>query len=131
MLPLVSVHTYQVRVQTSDVSGAGTDADVYVKLCGTRGDTGKRHLKSSLRGRSNKFESGGVEKFEVLAVALGDVERVVVGHDGDGFGSGWHLHSVTVKDLSAQEGEKSKFYFPCDRYVLVSGTPYTCTITSR
>ena len=50
---------------------------------------------------------------ELRAVDLGDVERVVVGHDADGFGSGWHLHSVLVKDTD--RAENNKFYFHCDR----------------
>ena len=107
------VYKYRIRVQTSDVSYAGTDADVYVKLCGERGDTGKRHLKASLKNKLNKFEKGGTERFEIDAVDLGRVERVVVGHNAEGFGAGWHLHSIVVRNMDDESSKRYKF--PADR----------------
>ena len=38
---------YQVLVDTGKVTGADTDANVYVNLYGERGDTGKRVLVNS------------------------------------------------------------------------------------
>ena len=38
------VHDYCVEVYTGDKFGAGTDANVYLEICGDRGDTGQRHL---------------------------------------------------------------------------------------
>ena len=112
MLP---VYKYRIRVETSDVSYAGTDADVYVKLCGERGDTGKRHLKASLKNKMNKFEKGHTERFEVKAVDLGRIERVVVGHNAEGFGAGWHLHSIVVRNMDVDTS--TRYLFPADRYV--------------
>ncbi len=48
--------SYKVVVATSDVRGAGTDADVYVTLYGALGDTGERRLDNA----ANNFERGQV-----------------------------------------------------------------------
>jgi hypothetical protein len=36
-----------VTVHTSDISGAGTDANVFINLFGTKGESGVRDLKVS------------------------------------------------------------------------------------
>ena len=54
-----TVLEYSVEVYTKDESGAGTDSNVYLEICGKRGDTGKRKLQSS-ETEGNKFESGKV-----------------------------------------------------------------------
>jgi hypothetical protein len=41
-----------------------------------------------------------------------DLKRVVVGHDGKGFGAGWFLDKVVVKP--GEDGD-SKYIFHCDR----------------
>jgi hypothetical protein len=48
--------TFRVAVTTSDVRGAGTDANVAIVLYGEKGDTGERKLESS----ANDFERGKV-----------------------------------------------------------------------
>lgn len=47
---------FRVAVTTSDVRGAGTDANVALVLYGEKGDTGERKLESS----ANDFERGKV-----------------------------------------------------------------------
>lgn len=47
---------YRVTVYTTDVRGAGTDADVYLVIYGQNGDTGERKLDNS----TNNFERGKV-----------------------------------------------------------------------
>ena len=54
---------------TGDVSGAGTDANVFVILYGTLGDTGKRELKQ--KGR-NLFERKQKDEFVIEALDLGE-----------------------------------------------------------
>jgi hypothetical protein len=44
--------SYRVMVKTSDLRGAGTDADVFLTIYGPKGDTGERVLDNS----SNNFE---------------------------------------------------------------------------
>lgn len=57
---MISVREYVVCTLTGDGFGSGTDADVYVKLIGTIGDTGKRFLVHNLEKTEHKFESGQV-----------------------------------------------------------------------
>ena len=45
---------YKVTVHTSDIRGAGTDADVFCAIYGERGTTGERVLDTS----ANNFERG-------------------------------------------------------------------------
>jgi hypothetical protein len=45
-------------VATSDLRGAGTDADVFLTLFGDRGDSGERRLDSS----ADDFERGKVRE---------------------------------------------------------------------
>ncbi len=43
--------SYRVLVKTSDIRGAGTDADVFLTIYGPKGDTGERPLDNS----ANKY----------------------------------------------------------------------------
>ena len=58
-------------VVTGDERGAGTDANVYITIYGTNGDTGKRELKQKFR---DLFERGRTDKFQVEAIDLGKLE---------------------------------------------------------
>ena len=42
------METYNVYVTTSDKKGAGTDANVYIIICGEDGDTGKWKVKHKM-----------------------------------------------------------------------------------
>lgn len=48
-----------VEVYTGDVSGGGTDANVFLIIYGDKGDTGERKLHQSETNR-DKFERGKV-----------------------------------------------------------------------
>jgi hypothetical protein len=58
LLIMSSEIDYEVKVVTGDVSGAGTDANVFINMSGDLGDTGERQLKSS--NNINKFERNQV-----------------------------------------------------------------------
>lgn len=53
---------YEVTVWTSDISKAGTDANVFIQMYGTDGKTDEIVLNN----RSDNFERGMKEKFKVL-----------------------------------------------------------------
>ena len=48
-----------MEVFTGDISGAGTDANVFLNIFGDRGDTGERKLHQSETNK-DKFERGRV-----------------------------------------------------------------------
>lgn len=98
-------------VKTSDIRGAGTDANVFIQLFGEKNDSGKIPLETS-KNNKNKFERGNEDIFEVKEADIGDLRKVRVGHDGKGPGAGWHLKEIIVD--APKLGKKWRF--PCDRW---------------
>lgn len=61
-----SVVPYEIKIYTSDVFGAGTDADVFIVLYGQKGVcTQQKHLCVNKRERRLCFERGAVDMFIV------------------------------------------------------------------
>ncbi|KAG8570827.1 hypothetical protein GDO81_011437 [Engystomops pustulosus] len=105
---LIPVNQYIVSVHIGDHWGAETLANVYITLYGERGDSGARKLhKSSNPG--DKFTRNKVDSFEVEAVSLGELRKVVLGHDREGYGAGMYLKMVTIRE--AQES-LTEWIFP-------------------
>uniref|UniRef100_A0A3Q3FTN1 Lipoxygenase homology PLAT domains 1b n=1 Tax=Labrus bergylta TaxID=56723 RepID=A0A3Q3FTN1_9LABR len=103
-----------VTVCTGNVGGSGTDASVFLNLIGDRGDTGDRQLVNC-KNNVNKFEKGNLDEFLVEAVAIGQVCRVRIGHDGKGGGCGWFLDKVVVREDGQAEAQAVEF--PCNRWL--------------
>ena len=61
---LVTAKKYTVNVYTGDVSGAGTDANVFCTIFGDKGDSGERKLHKS-ETYSDKFERAHVSVIKV------------------------------------------------------------------
>ncbi|KAM3939741.1 lipoxygenase homology domain-containing protein 1 [Leptodactylus fuscus] len=110
VLPIVK---YRVTVHTGNVSGSGTDANVFICLFGDLGDTGERFL-IDCKNNMNKFEKGNADEFIIEAVTLKQVRRVRIGHDGKGGGCGWYMDKVVVKEEGKPETEAIEF--PCNRW---------------
>ena len=100
--------SYNVKVKTGDVRNAGTDARVMLKIFGEKGDSGNRHLKNS-DNTSNKFERNRLDEFRLEADDLGKLEKIRIGHNGKGIGSGWFLDFVEI-DVPSQ-GLRYKYGF--------------------
>ena len=64
--------TYNVYVKTGDVSKAGTDANVHLKIFGEKGDTGILKLENA-ESTSNKFERNRTDHFVLHAEDIGKV----------------------------------------------------------
>ncbi|KAG9471796.1 hypothetical protein GDO78_022716 [Eleutherodactylus coqui] len=110
VLPVIK---YRVTVFTGNVSGSGTDANVFLCLFGDLGDTGERFL-IDCKNNVNKFEKGNGDEFIIEAVTLKKVRRVRIGHDGKGGGCGWYMDKVLVKEEGQPDSEAIEF--PCDRW---------------
>lgn len=82
---------YDIEVYTSDVKGAGTDANVDVTLNGTEGSFGPLRLETS----KNNFERNRCDKFQCECL-VGELQSISIGHDGKGLFSAWHLNKVVV-----------------------------------
>lgn len=83
-LPVV---VYTVEVYTGSVPGADTDAQPYIQLNGSRGDSGQRLLFKELQGHSKPFEQSQMDVYEVEAVSLDDIQSVLLGHKAHGKGN--------------------------------------------
>ncbi|XP_060788698.1 lipoxygenase homology domain-containing protein 1 [Neoarius graeffei] len=112
---MVKKTTYIIQVKTSDIAGAGTDANVSMIVFGENGDTGTLALKES--SNRNKFERSQVDVFcfsDILS--LGELCKVRVWHDNKGLAPGWHLENIDIND----EFMSQTFRFPCDRWLAKS-----------
>ncbi|XP_077208521.1 oxygen-regulated protein 1 [Paroedura picta] len=103
------VHKYIICVHTGDRWGSETFANLYITLYGERGDTGVRQLQNSLAAEE-KYQRNKVDSFMVEAVSLGHLKKIVVGHDGEGYGAGIYLKMITVKK---SENSDKEWLFPC------------------
>ncbi len=101
-----------MSVVTSDLSNAGTNSNVFIQLFGDKHDSGKIPLESSFTNK-NAFERGQTDKFEVKEADVGEIRKILIGHDGRGIGSGWHLKEVIID--APKLGKKWRF--PCGRWL--------------
>uniref|UniRef100_A0A8B9LQ53 Lipoxygenase homology domains 1a n=1 Tax=Astyanax mexicanus TaxID=7994 RepID=A0A8B9LQ53_ASTMX len=109
---MVELTIYTVSVKTSDTSGAGTDARVWMIIFGENGDTGTFALKES--NNTNKFERKQTDTFRFEDIlSLGELSKIRVWHDNTGPAAGWHLEYVDVHD----DIMGKKFRFQCDRWL--------------
>ena len=102
---------YEITVITSDLRGAGTDANVFVVLYGARGNTAELRLDN----KRENFERGRRDEFRLRAADVGAVEKVRIGHDNCGASSGWHLDKVVVQNRTASDA--APVVFPCDLWL--------------
>ena len=66
-----------MSVKTGDIRGAGTDANVFLKIFGTTGDTGSLQLRQS-ENAWDKFERGRTDLFKMEATDIGKVREACV-----------------------------------------------------
>lgn len=59
-------------MKTGDIRHGGTDANVFLKIFGSLGDTGNLQLKTT-DSSINKFERGRTDVFRIEAQDIGDV----------------------------------------------------------
>ncbi|XP_055880340.1 lipoxygenase homology domain-containing protein 1-like isoform X1 [Biomphalaria glabrata] len=90
---------YEVQVRTGNVKFAGTDANVYIIIEGTKGRTKKLILDDA----KNNFEKGMTDKFKVKAFDTGSIKSIYIGHDNSGPGAGWFCEDVTVRKFLTEE----------------------------
>ncbi|KAL4225451.1 Lipoxygenase y domain-containing protein 1 [Mactra antiquata] len=110
---LIDKTNYKVNVKTSNVKGAGTDANVYVTLFGDNGDSGSLHLKKSETFK-DPFENDQLDVFTFNnLLSLGELSKCRVWHDNKGFGAAWHLAHIEVEDL----GTRKSYMFHCNKWL--------------
>ncbi|KAL2092882.1 hypothetical protein ACEWY4_012680 [Coilia grayii] len=110
---------YEIKTFTSDVFGAGTDADVFIVLYGRNGVcTQQKHLCVNERERRLFFERGAEDMFIVELEDIGDViEKIRIGHDNRGTNPGWHLDRVEIRRLLRKGKGSETIIFPCEGWL--------------
>jgi hypothetical protein len=93
--------SYTISVLTGDVRFAGTDADVSLMLWGSKAASGVIPLRNS--DHLNKFERAQTDTFKVELQDLGEIQRLMIGHDGSKPGAGWYLDRVMVRQTDRDE----------------------------
>lgn len=94
---------------TGTVSGAGTNANVFVTIFSETDSTGERQLPA----KRAQFENGSVDTFQLSGVEMGELMKLKVRHDGTSMGAGWFLDRIDVRSELTGKG----WSFPCNRWL--------------
>ncbi|KAK9954997.1 hypothetical protein ABG768_014905 [Culter alburnus] len=110
---------YEIKIFTSDIFAAGTDADVFIILYGQNGVcTSQKSLCVNKRERRMYFERGAEDMFIVELEDIGDIiEKIRIGHDNRGVNPGWHLDRVEIRRLLRKGKGSETAIFPCEGWL--------------
>ncbi|KAF5835852.1 hypothetical protein DUNSADRAFT_6785 [Dunaliella salina] len=104
---------YRISVKTSDIAGAGTDANVLINVFGIKdgkvATTGRQHLDKA----GNDFERGQIDEYSISCRDVGAITHIEIRSCGTGFGAAWHLEKVTVTD----QFRDMTYVFPCGQWL--------------
>ena len=85
--------TYLVSVVTAQLTGAGTESQVYVDIMGDVASSGRMMLRN---GNSQAFATGQTDEFSLQCRSLGNIRQLLVGHDNSGKRPAWHPQVIAV-----------------------------------
>merc|ERR1711862_749141 len=92
------------------MGGAGTNANVCIKIKGSNGKSGRILLSPD---SSNSFKRNSKSIFGTQVPDLGIIERIAIGHDDSGWGSSWYLDKIIIRN--EQNGKEN--YFLCGKWL--------------
>ncbi|KAI8463909.1 MAG: Lipase/lipooxygenase [Monoraphidium minutum] len=105
---------YTLRVTTSDVRGAGSDAGICVQLVGEGGVCGWQPLPAT----GDTFGRGQEDVFVLRLPDVGPLRQLRVRSDGAGAAPAWHLDAVAVTAPAAAPGQQeSRWWFVARRWL--------------
>ncbi len=114
---------YIVAVKTGDAFGAGTEAQVFMKIDGEGATTSDLHLEDSINGHRVHFVRDQSDIFSFRCnQSLGTLKSVTVWHDGSatGFANAWFLEGIQILDVHAG----TRYIFPCKRWLAENKDDY-------
>lgn len=82
---------WKIWVFTSDIKGAGTDANVFLVVYGSKGKSDDFKLEN----KGDSFEQSKMDTFNLDITEIGIPYKVRVWHDNAGSFPGWHLDRVS------------------------------------
>jgi len=99
LLPLSAIqyadrtaHKYRIEVHTGSKWGAGTDANVWIRLFGDAGVSEQFYLDNE----ENNFERNKIDTFYIECPNMGSMDRIRIGQDDTGPGAAWYLDKVII-----------------------------------
>jgi hypothetical protein len=96
-------------VYTSDVRNAGTSASVFCELHGSAGNLGACQLENA----SDNFSRGHKDVFVVRGSDIGELQQLLLWHDGAGLSPDWHVQQVEVQHARLQK----TWILPCGQWL--------------
>ncbi|UCE07926.1 MAG: hypothetical protein JSW07_07815 [bacterium] len=105
---------YELRIKTGNVDNAGTDAGVFIKLFGEKGESGEQQLDNP--GRDD-FKRNSTDAFRITSKDLGKLTKLRIRHNNSGDGPGWFLDYIDVTEVKQP---KRNWHFPCNRWLAVN-----------
>ncbi|KAI1243385.1 hypothetical protein IHE44_0000989 [Lamprotornis superbus] len=109
--PIYPIVLYHVYIHTGDLEQADTDSSVYLCIYGKRGDSGLRLLHKT--GIPVTFQRGMVSVFEVEAVSLGKLQKVLLRCEASTKSQHWYCDKVIVREAE----NNSEYVFNCERWL--------------
>jgi hypothetical protein len=111
-----AVHNYAITVYTSNISGAGTDAEVRIYLFGSLGKSGQIVLDKS---GYDDAEAGREDNYSVTLPDVGNIRHICLWRDDAGLWDEWHVSNVVAGIPDEQRAAKAVFnqWIPAFRWV--------------
>lgn len=104
----VQTYNYMVTVFIGNRWAADTEGDICIIIYGTLKNSGQQYLKQE--SNAYKFKQNTMENFLlILNEYLGDVEKIEISHDSEGYGSGVFIDRVIVSDTSCERPRQYLF----------------------
>jgi len=100
---------YKIILKTGNQQGAGTDADVYLQIFGSKNHSDEIKLQSKL----SQFEKNSVDIFYVESTDLGRLEKLKVWHNNKLLGAEWLLNEIVIESDSSE----NIWYFPVNKWI--------------
>ena len=108
-IPDTGTKYYEIEIHTGDISGAGTDADVFIIVYGSQNTTDAMQLDTSI----DNFEQNDIDYFNFSHSNLGNLLQIRIWHDDSGSGSGWYLDYVELTNIT----DSQTWRFTADRWL--------------
>uniref|UniRef100_A0A914YD55 Uncharacterized protein n=1 Tax=Panagrolaimus superbus TaxID=310955 RepID=A0A914YD55_9BILA len=104
--------TYTAAIFTGNRWAADTESDLYIILYGDKGESEKHFLRQD--SDDPKFKQGKTDEFVISTQNLGQLRKVTIGHDHQGYGGGVFIDQIIITENS--EEESKRYLFQCYKW---------------
>ncbi|CAF3778507.1 unnamed protein product [Rotaria sp. Silwood1] len=102
---------YIIKIKTGQSYDAGTSANVFIRLIGSKGrQTSRIELKVMHR---QYFQPGKIETFSLEDIDIGDVNMIEIEHNGYNIDDDWFIDDIIIEMPTKQR----TFYFICNQWL--------------